>query len=68
MIANQQQIPIVIKADGLAAGKGVTVAESYTAAEQAVKEILSEFPVFKREDLKKMLIRSASERGKSLEF
>ena len=36
-----QRIPIVIKADGLAAGKGVTVAESYTAAEQAVKEIFA---------------------------
>jgi len=34
-----QQTPIVIKADGLAAGKGVTVAEDYADAEQAVKEI-----------------------------
>ena len=34
-----QQTPIVIKADGLAAGKGVTVAEDYADAKQAVKEI-----------------------------
>ena len=32
----------------------------------AVEELLLEFPVFKREDLKKMLIRSAAERGKTL--
>ena len=35
---------------------------------ETVKEMLSEFPVFKREDLKKMLIKSAASRGKSLEF
>ena len=35
---------------------------------QAVKELLLEFPVFKREDLKKMLIRSVAERGKTLEL
>ena len=35
---------------------------------QSVKEMLSEFPVFKREDLKKMLIKSAISRGKTLEF
>ncbi len=34
----------------------------------AVEELLLEFPVFKREDLKKMLIRSAAERGKTLEL
>ena len=34
-----QKTPIVIKADGLAAGKGVTVAEDPASAEQAVKEI-----------------------------
>ena len=34
----------------------------------AVEELLFEFPVFKREDIKKMLIRSAAERGKTLEF
>tara|TARA_Y100001970_G_C13883458_1_gene675002 strand:- start:350 stop:631 length:282 start_codon:yes stop_codon:yes gene_type:complete len=35
---------------------------------EAVKGMLSEFPVFKREDLKEMLKRSAFSRGKSLEF
>jgi phosphoribosylamine---glycine ligase len=35
----QQSIPIVIKADGLAAGKGVTVATTLDAAEIAIKEI-----------------------------
>ncbi len=34
-------IPVVIKADGLAAGKGVTVAMSRAEAEQAVREIFS---------------------------
>ena len=33
--------PIVIKADGLAAGKGVIVAETLTQAEEAVKDMLS---------------------------
>ena len=36
-----QLFPIVIKADGLAAGKGVIIAENYNAAEKAVKEIFS---------------------------
>ena len=35
-------IPIVIKADGLAAGKGVTVALSYEEAEKAVKDCMQE--------------------------
>jgi len=35
----QQGIPIVIKADGLAAGKGVTVAETLTQAEMAIDAI-----------------------------
>ncbi len=34
----QQGAPIVVKADGLAAGKGVTVAESVAAAEQAIED------------------------------
>jgi len=36
----QSSIPIVIKADGLAAGKGVTVAQSYDEAEKAVRACL----------------------------
>ena len=39
---NTRKIPIVIKADGLAAGKGVTVAVSKEQAEQAVRECLDE--------------------------
>ena len=34
-------IPVVVKADGLAAGKGVTVAMTRTEAEEAVREIFS---------------------------
>lgn len=34
-------IPVVVKADGLAAGKGVTVAESREQAEEAIREIFS---------------------------
>ena len=34
--------PIVIKADGLAAGKGVTVAHDLTAAEQAIREAMTD--------------------------
>lgn len=36
----QQGAPIVIKADGLAAGKGVIVAQTLEEAEQALKEIM----------------------------
>jgi len=35
-----RSIPIVIKADGLAAGKGVVVAQSFEEAESAVKDML----------------------------
>ncbi|WP_151736696.1 phosphoribosylamine--glycine ligase [Paenibacillus tengchongensis] len=35
-----QSVPIVIKADGLAAGKGVTVAYSREEAEQALRDIM----------------------------
>jgi phosphoribosylamine---glycine ligase len=34
-------IPVVVKADGLAAGKGVTVAESRAEAEAAIREIFA---------------------------
>lgn len=37
----QQRVPIVIKADGLAAGKGVIVAENVEQAELAVRDMLS---------------------------
>jgi phosphoribosylamine--glycine ligase len=37
-----QSIPVVVKADGLAAGKGVTVAQSLDEAVAAVKECLQE--------------------------
>lgn len=37
----QQGAPIVVKADGLAAGKGVIVAETLAQAEEAVTEMLS---------------------------
>ncbi|MEL6381387.1 MAG: phosphoribosylamine--glycine ligase [Cyanobacteria bacterium J06626_18] len=36
-----QTMPIVIKADGLAAGKGVTVAQSYTMAVKAIEDAFS---------------------------
>ncbi|MGO4109621.1 phosphoribosylamine--glycine ligase [Paenibacillus sp. YAF4_2] len=36
----EQSVPIVIKADGLAAGKGVTVAYSLEEAEQALREAM----------------------------
>jgi phosphoribosylamine--glycine ligase len=38
---HQQGAPIVIKADGLAAGKGVIVAETIAQAEDAIKDMLS---------------------------
>ncbi|WP_338590818.1 phosphoribosylamine--glycine ligase [Paenibacillus sp. Y5S-9] len=37
---NEQAIPVVIKADGLAAGKGVTVAYSREEADQALRSIM----------------------------
>ncbi|MDQ0340126.1 phosphoribosylamine--glycine ligase [Caldalkalibacillus uzonensis] len=39
---DQQQAPIVVKADGLAAGKGVVVAQTIGAAKQAVKEMMAD--------------------------
>jgi phosphoribosylamine---glycine ligase len=37
-----QSYPLVIKADGLAAGKGVVIAQSYAEAEAALTEIMEE--------------------------
>jgi phosphoribosylamine--glycine ligase len=37
----QMSIPVVIKADGLAAGKGVVIAQSQTEAEATIKDMLS---------------------------
>lgn len=39
---NDKKYPLVIKADGLAAGKGVIIAKSYEEAETAIKKILDE--------------------------
>ena len=38
----KQNLPIVLKADGLAAGKGVIIASSYEEAENTLKEMLLE--------------------------
>ena len=38
--ARGQNYPLVIKADGLALGKGVTIAEDFSAAERALREAL----------------------------
>ncbi len=35
-----EQLPIVLKADGLAAGKGVVICETYQEAEQVLREML----------------------------
>ncbi len=40
--ANRQKLPLVIKADGLAAGKGVVIAQTITEAEQTITEMLEE--------------------------
>lgn len=39
---NEQRVPIVIKADGLAAGKGVVVAETLEQAHQAIDDMLAD--------------------------
>jgi len=38
----QHKFPVVIKADGLAAGKGVIIADSYSESERAVNKLLNE--------------------------
>ena len=40
--ASGQKFPLVVKADGLALGKGVTIAEDYATAEKALRESLVE--------------------------
>ena len=44
--------PIVVKADGLAAGKGVVVAQSHAEAEAAIHQLLSLAPQSKIENLR----------------
>ncbi|MDX1903177.1 MAG: phosphoribosylamine--glycine ligase [Thermonemataceae bacterium] len=39
---SNQSLPIVLKADGLAAGKGVLICSTYTEAEKALREMLIE--------------------------
>lgn len=39
--SNAHALPVVVKADGLAAGKGVTVAESHAEAEAALRDLFS---------------------------
>lgn len=38
----KSEYPVVIKADGLAAGKGVTIAQNFAEAEQAVREAMTD--------------------------
>jgi phosphoribosylamine--glycine ligase len=40
--ANAHALPVVVKADGLAAGKGVTVAETHAEAEAALRELFAD--------------------------
>ena len=40
-VVEQQQQPLVVKADGLAAGKGVTVAETIAETKEAIEEVFS---------------------------
>lgn len=41
-IKEQDKFPVVVKADGLALGKGVIIAEDFAAAEKAVHEIMDD--------------------------
>ena len=41
-IKEQNKFPVVVKADGLALGKGVIIAKTFTEAEQAVHEIMDD--------------------------
>lgn len=41
-IKKQNKFPVVVKADGLALGKGVIIAKTFTEAEQAVHEIMDD--------------------------
>lgn len=40
--AKAHPLPVVVKADGLAAGKGVTVAQTHAEAEQALRDLFAE--------------------------
>lgn len=40
--ARQQPLPLVVKADGLAAGKGVLICNSYDEAEAAIRQIMTD--------------------------
>ncbi len=40
--ANTAKFPLVIKADGLALGKGVVIAENFSDAEKAIREMMEE--------------------------
>ena len=48
--------PIVVKADGLAAGKGVVVAQTHAEAETAVRSLLALVPQSKIENLKSKIL------------
>jgi phosphoribosylamine--glycine ligase len=49
-------VPIVVKADGLAAGKGVTVAQSHAEAEAAVRSLLALSPQSRTEHQKSKIL------------
>ena len=49
-------VPIVVKADGLAAGKGVIVAQTYAEAEAGVRSLLALTPPSKSENSKSKIL------------